>query len=752
MKFADRIWGGAVAGAIAARATLVARPAPADISARLAMLPLAGAPVAHPVSISWDAHQIPFVTAESDTDLAAALGVVHGHLRLGQIDLMRRLSQGRVSELIGPLGVELDRTIHLIDLSRAVPGIIASLPPATLAWAKAFVAGLNHAVAASPLPYECRLLGVRPAPFTLADFFTLARLVSADISWMVGARLLRVQARAGAGWAALWPKLLAGGAPPTLDDPDDAAADLLARHVRGGSNSAAIAGFRTAHGSAMIASDPHLGLGLPNNWLIAGVRSPGFACVGLMLPGMPFMALGRNDHVAWGGTSLHAASSELIDVSSLPDSDFSERLVQIRVRGAGSRVLRLLESPFGPVVSDGLLLKSDRRLALRWVGHAPSDELSAMLGVMRAASFEDFTAALDGFAVPGQTMLCACADGRVGKRVAVHMPRRPLGEPSDLVMQPEDAWDFSDIAGGADMPVWEDPADGIVASANEQPDKGDIPLGFFFSPPDRAHRLREVLAAPGLRTIEDMRALPLDVLHVGALPVRDELLRLIDAAPADFVTCLKGWDGRYDAASRGALAYELLIGHLMRRLFPADTVSGYNAVWGTRLLLLREMRQVAPPLVEHAMAVVLNDVVEGWRRWRDWGGVHRYQPAHHFSALPVLGRRYRSAAFPAPGGDDTLHKTGHGFVTGPHFVRFGACARHVSDMADLDANYFVLLGGQDGWLGSANFYDQVPLWKRGTYIAVPLAERSVRARFTHETVLRPGLCPGPAGAGGPRPP
>ena len=751
MRLGDRIWGGAVAGAIAARGLLVARPAPVDTAGRLAMLPLADAPVARPVRIRWDAHQIPFVTAESDTDLAAALGVVHGHLRLGQIDLMRRLSQGRVAEIVGPLGVELDRTIHLMDLSRAVPGIIASLPPATRDWAEAFVAGLNHAVVASPLPYECRLLGVRPAPFTLADFYTLSRLISADISWMVGARLLRARARAGAGWAALWPKLLAGGAPPTLDDPDDAAADLLARHVRGGSNSAAVAGFRTVHGSAMIASDPHLGLGLPNNWLIAGVRSPGFACVGLMLPGMPFMALGRNDHIAWGGTSLHAASSELVDVSDLPGSDFSERQVRIPVRGAGARVLRLRESPYGPLVSDGLLLKSDRRLALRWVGHAPSDELSAMLGVMRARSFEDFSVALEGFAVPGQTMLCACADGRVGKRVAVHMPRRRHDEPPDLMLRPEDAWDFSDVAGGAEMPVWADPADGIVASANEQPDQGDIPLGFFFSPPDRAQRLREVLGAPGLRTAADMRALPLDVLHAGALPVRDELLRVIDAAPADFVTCLEQWDGRYDAASQGALAYELLIGHLMRRLFPPDTVTGYNAVWGTRLLLLREMREIAPPLVEHAVATVLDEVVEGWRRWRDWGGVHRYQPAHHFSAVPVLGRRFRSAAFPAPGGDDTLHKTGHGFVTAPHFVRFGACARHVSDLADVDANYFVLLGGQDGWLGSANFYDQVPLWKEGGYVAVPLLESSVVARFLRETVLRPGLRPGPAGAVAPDP-
>lgn len=737
MTWRDRIHGGAVAAWLAARAALVPRPRRAGTRERLAMLPLQNAPVRRPVRVRWNEQQIPFIFAESDEDLAVALGAVHAHLRLGQIDLMRRLARGQVAEVIGPLGVDLDRTIRVMDIGRAVPGILETLPAETRRWAECFVSGLNHVIRQAPLPYEHRLLGIRPESFTLTDFFTLARLVSADISWMVGARLLRARERAGAEWPGLWPKLLDGGALRALDDPDDAAGDLLGRHVRGGSNSAAIAGRHTESGYAMIASDPHLGLGLPNNWLIAGLRSPGISAVGLMLPGMPFVALGRNDFIAWGGTSLHAASSELIDVSGLPASDFSEREVRVDVRGGRPRTLRLRESPFGPVVSDGMLFRSTKALALRWVGHQPSDELTAMLGVMRARTFEEFSRALDGFAVPGQNMVCACIDGRVGKRAAVHMPRRQTPAPPDIFLRPEEAWEFGDIAGGAAMPVWADPPDGVAASANDRPDRGDIPLGFFFSPPDRAQRLRAVLSAPGKRTRDEMLALPLDVLHPGALPVRDELLRLIDEAPADFLAALEGWHGHYDAASEGALAYELLLGHAMQHLFPADRVPGFNAVWGTRRLLLREMRQTARPLVEYAVLAVLPEVVTLWRRYRVWGEVHRYRPAHHFAALPVLGARFRGAAFPAPGGDDTLHKTGHGFVMKPHHVGFGACARHVSDLADPDANYFVLLGGQDGLPGSENFLDQVALWQRGGYVTVPMREESVIAAFPHETVLLP---------------
>jgi penicillin amidase len=737
MIFFQKAYGAGIGAALFARALAVPRPRPLDLRQRLAMLKLDAAPLEHPVAIRWDSHQIPFIEAQSDTDLAAALGVVHAHLRLGQIDLMRRLALGRLAAVAGPLALEVDRTIHLIGLDRAVPGIIAGLPAVTRDWAQAFVNGVNHSVASSQRPYEHRLLGIRPEPWSLTDFFTVARLVSADLTWLVAARLLRAQRKAGAAWPSIWPKLLAGGAPPLFDVAGDAGGDLLARHMRAGSNSAAVAGWRSASGGALIASDPHLGLGLPNNWLIAGLRSPSISAVGLMLPGMPFVALGRNDHVAWGGTSLHAASSELIDVSGLNASDFTEHVVQVAVRGAGTQTMRLRESPFGPVVSDGLLLKDSRPLALRWVGHAPSDELTAMLGVMRATSVEAFNAALDGFAVPGQMMVVAAADGRVGKRAAVHMPRR-ADAPGDIVTTVDDAWGFADVCGGDAMPRWVDPPDGAVVSANEKPDRGDIPLGFFFSPGDRARRLRALLG--GGETIDEaaMHAAQRDTLHPGALAVRDGLLTEMAGAPADFVAALRGWDGTYDASSTGALAHELLVGHLLTDLFPPESAAGFGAVWGTRLLLLAEMRALPLDLSAKAVRNAVAKAVPDWRKWRVWGAVHRYRPSHHFAALPLLGRRFRSAPFPAPGGDDTLHKTGHGLVRKPHVVGFGACARHVSDMADPDANRFVLLGGQDGWLGSSTFVDQVPLWQRGETITVPMRPDAVAAAFPHITTLRPG--------------
>src|SRR4051812_6245997 len=117
---------------------------PRSLEQRLAMLPLSGAPVSRPVQIHWNAHQVPFIEAETDEDLAAALGIVHAHLRLGQMELMRRIARGRVAEIAGGIALPLDRLIRTFDIGRAVPDIIARLPPDTRNWLEAFARGVDH--------------------------------------------------------------------------------------------------------------------------------------------------------------------------------------------------------------------------------------------------------------------------------------------------------------------------------------------------------------------------------------------------------------------------------------------------------------------------------------------------------------------------------------------------------------------------------------------------------------------------------
>ena len=196
-------------------------------------------------------------------DLAVALGVVHAHLRLAQMEIMRRLALGRVAEVLGPAAVPVDHALRLMRFDAAAPEMIATLPSATRRWLEGFVAGINHQIAHAPsLPYEFRLLDVRPEPWTLEHLMIASRLAAADASWMVLARLLRAQTLLPAAeWDALWPAMQMGDTLPWPRNAAEAALGLVR-----GSNSAAVSAARSSHGAGLIASDPHLPITLPPLW------------------------------------------------------------------------------------------------------------------------------------------------------------------------------------------------------------------------------------------------------------------------------------------------------------------------------------------------------------------------------------------------------------------------------------------------------------------------------------------------------
>ncbi|MGH6913527.1 MAG: penicillin acylase family protein, partial [Geminicoccales bacterium] len=334
-------------------------------------------PLAEPVSIHWNAWQVPFVEARSDRDLAVGLGVVHGHLRLFQIDLMRRIAKGTLSELFGSLALDADRSLRIVGFATPVDAIARSLPDDTRAWLGGFVDGINAVITrARDAPPDYAAIGAEPSPWTIRDVLAIGRLAASDFSWKVWRRLLPLRARSD--WPATWQRLVAqeSEALPSFAGSGsfDSAFSLI---HRGGSNALAIAATKSASGGALIASDPHLGIILPNLWLVAGMRSPSYHAVGLMIPGVPVMALGRNRHIAWGGTSLHAASSDLFDVSDLPDALISTRTETIAVRWAGPATVTIRETRFGPIISDAPLLglPRGRQLAMRWIGHRPNDEI-----------------------------------------------------------------------------------------------------------------------------------------------------------------------------------------------------------------------------------------------------------------------------------------------------------------------------------------------------------------------------------------
>ena len=733
------------------------RPLPdkTSLEERLAVFPTDRLPLKAAVAIDWNENQIPFITAEHDEDLAFALGLVHAHLRLGQMEVLRRIAAGRISEMAGPLTVDIDHALRILNFGRGAERTLADMPADTRKWIDRFVQGVNHYQRTiEDLPHEFHLFGLKREPWTARDVLTVGRIAGTDVNWLAWFRLLKLRQRED--WPQLWRRLAKVGGDSTLSFSAGTRAGrlerLLGTAARSGSNSWALAARRSATGGALIANDPHLGITMPNLWILAGVRSPGFHAVGMMIPGVPFIAVGRNADIAWGGTNMRAASSDLYDISGLPPSAIRSREEEIKVRWWPDRTVQIRESSLGPVISDAPPLEwQGGPLALRWVGHERGDEITAMVKVMKARNFEDFRRAFANFAVSAQNMIYADRDGNIGQVMATVLPIRPKKLPPDFILSAaDDTWRWKGFLNVLQLPSTYNPTIGYVASANNKPAEAPVPVGRFFSADDRIDRIGQMLAAKAKNSVDDMKAIQLDVYMISSVAVRNAIVRRADAlglaqtlspGGAKALALMRAWDGHYRAEDRGPVAFELVYRHfsqaLAERKVGADHAEAYSGFSRIKRMLIEDFAALDDGAAAGLLRAAFDAAGARLGDFAAWGDMHRLSLAHPLSFAPLIGSRYRFGDRPAAGSSDTLMKTAHSPSEARHNTRYGQQARHISDMADMDDNRFLLLGGQDGWFNSSTALDQVALWQRGDYIRLPMRAESLKAWRTRTMRLQP---------------
>ena len=95
---------GLIGALLAGCALLTPLPQPTTVEERLSSFPTNGLPLDGKVVVHWTDRQIPFVEAETDADAAFALGLIHAHLRLGQMATLRMIAQAPSCRGRGPRG------------------------------------------------------------------------------------------------------------------------------------------------------------------------------------------------------------------------------------------------------------------------------------------------------------------------------------------------------------------------------------------------------------------------------------------------------------------------------------------------------------------------------------------------------------------------------------------------------------------------------------------------------------------------
>ena len=620
--------------------------------------------------IERDAVGAVTITGHSRDDVAYATGFVHAQDRFFQMDLSRRMSGGRLSELVGDAAMDMDARQRIHRFKDVAERVYVQLAPAEKSLLNAYARGVNAGLDSLRVrPFEYLLLRQRPESWRPQDSLLVVyamylQLNDAEASadrqrGLLAAVLPPDVFRFVYSVAPVWEAPIDGVVMAAAPMPAPESFDL--RQMQGefgklaslrspatgrensavGSNNWAVDGAHTKSGAALLANDMHLGLAVPNTWyrvrLLVASESPADRrdLMGLTLPGAPIMVVGSNGHIAWGFTNSYGDWTDLARVQRSPDGRQYrtaagwaplQRFVEtVRSSSGAMREVIVEQTQWGPLLP-AAEKAGEGTLALAWTAQDPA---ATNLHWLQLEDVHECSKALDvanTIGGPAQNFVCADAGGNIGWTLLGRMPLRgtgyDAGVPSDWT-QPDAGW--QGWRDPATYPRVFNPPAGRIWTANNRVVGAERLAAIGDGSPDRGARAQQIrddlLAIPaGQATEADMLRIQLDDRALFLVRWRDLLLGLLDAgalrdkpARAAMRKQVETWDPH---AATGAVGYRLVREFheaLERRTFDALTIPARVAHPDAAFKVPRSFEEAVWELATTRPAHLLDPRFADWR-------------------------------------------------------------------------------------------------------------------------------------------
>ena len=148
------------------------------------------------VLILRDSLAVPHIYAGTEEDVYRASGYVMAQDRLWQMDLLRRLTTGRLSEIFGKDMAEIDLLFRSLGFSEKSEIVIDSAGVDVQMYLEAFDDGVNQYInqRGNKLPPEFTILGYKPEPWEPVHSANLIGYMSWNLSmsWDIEAVLFKI--------------------------------------------------------------------------------------------------------------------------------------------------------------------------------------------------------------------------------------------------------------------------------------------------------------------------------------------------------------------------------------------------------------------------------------------------------------------------------------------------------------------------------------------------------------------------------
>ncbi|MEQ5792417.1 penicillin acylase family protein [Muricauda sp. NFXS6] len=747
------------------------------------------------VTTYFDAYGIPHIYAENEADALKALGYVHAQDRLWQMELLRRVAKGRLSEVFGADMLKTDKFFLSLGIDDHTKETISNLDEQseTIKMSQAYLDGINEFIKEGPTPVEFYLTGIDKEPFTIEDVYNAVGYMAFSFAMAHKTDPLLTSMRNKLGeeylndlaissdTSTVWIKNYKGIETDTLGTnitaSVTAALDKLPIPQFEGSNSWVVAPKKTKNGKVIFANDPHIGFAQPSVWYEAHVSTPTYEKYGYHLAGVPFPLLGHNRKLAYGLTMFENDDIDFYYEETNPSDSTKYKTAEgwkdyefvnktIKVKDGEDVSFTYKKTHHGPVLNNiADQISGERPIAMSWMYTKPKNRVvHALYHMSHATNMEEFKTALPDIHAPGLNVMYGDAEGNVAWWATAKLYEMPDSLSTKFVLdgttgkeEPLRYLDFSE------NPMAENPPWNYVYSANNQPDSiaGMLYPGYYL-PENRAKRIVQLLDAKDDWDKESISEMILDVTAPVNTEVVTELIKLFDVTHLNskqlvLLDSLKNWNGKYTLNSTSPVIYhrtlynmvkntmEDELGPEMLKQFLSTHLFKRQIAWGARMESGKWWDNInTPDVVETRQDIVMmsfaqtweslvNDFGEDTSQWT-WDKVHTIEHQHPFGQVASLREYFNVGPFPIEGTREVINNLSFPYdTTGFYKVSSGPSTRRIIDFSDVENSISILPTGQSGNPLSKHYQDQAQMYVNGEFRKMMMNKQEIEE--TAESIL-----------------
>lgn len=755
-------------------------------------------------------YGIPHIITKNEEDLFFLMGYMHARDRLWQMDISRRTAFGKLSEVFGKETINIDKYLRSFQFENQSQYIFNKMDDNLKNLLNSYSNGVNFYIEKNDkrLPFEFAVLGYIPAKWQPIDCIAIQKLIALKFSQGFVYDLILGDIADVIGVTKtldLIPKY-PNDAPCILDD--RLALDSKLFHVNdtlthssnvfelknnfskhnflkeilttvhnkpnaSGSNSWVRKKSDSVNTGAILSSDPHLELVMPCFWYQIHLTCPSINTIGLSIPGIPIVYIGRNDYISWGITQSMIDDCDLYFEKISNDSttylDFEGKQAKfkkiydtIKVKNSEDYIYSIFKTNRSSILAfDSTISKLNTKLStskiinkfcltFSWTGIFYSDEISAGYKLLKAKNWKEFKQALENWGSPSLVFSFADINGNIGVIPVGYVPIRnklcnnTIPNPGWL---PDYSWNgYSKASSIGEL---YNPKCKYIISANNKISRSSNIIGYYASP-SRAIRVDSLLRNYFEYSARDAQVMLLDLFSPIAYKIHNRIIPIIDSSAHLFnqnqslaFKILKEWNCYFASNSSGAIIFSEFLDFFIKNTF-SDEMSAENFYDFTLLpnLGIDKIYELIDidtlgyyddkrtnnienkkDIIHKSFIEAINSLAHKFNKENpyEWtyGKLNKIE-LQHFLVSNTFLRPVLSLEEVEGFGASTTINFSEKNSTFSDKIKYGVSARFIADMDDIYVS-MVLPGGNSGHPHSPNYSNQFRLWYTGNYISVPIS-------------------------------